>query len=70
MATASPAWSKWSCVRSRRSAAGAVSTPPGAFGFPSNHGSIRAVFPSRMEKPECPNQRIRTDAMASSFARG
>jgi hypothetical protein len=25
---------------------------------------MSAVFPSRMEKPECPNQRIRTDVMA------
>ena len=44
---------------------GDLPPPPGAFGFPSNHGSMSAVFPSRMEKPECPNQRIRTDAMAA-----
>jgi len=26
---------------------------------------MSTVFPSRMEKPECPNQRIRAEAMAA-----
>src|SRR5659263_591443 len=52
-------------LEGKRKASGGVGPPPDPFGFPANQGSMSAVFPSRMEKPECPNQRIRTDAMAA-----
>jgi hypothetical protein len=56
-AAASAAWSKWSCVRRRKSAFAIPSGPLGALGFPWNQGSMRTVLPegSWMEKPECPN---------------